>query len=37
MPKKKFQFSKSYKKNKESININNFMKDFFILPKLQKF
>lgn len=37
IPKKKFQFSKSYKKNKESININNFMKDFFILPKLQKF
>ena len=36
-PKKKFKFSKSTKKSKEKININNFTNDFFIVPKLKKF
>ena len=35
--KKSFKFSKSSKKINEKININNFTKDFFILPKLKKF
>jgi hypothetical protein len=35
--KKTFKFSKSSKKITEKININNFTKDFFILPKLKKF
>lgn len=35
--KKTFRFSKSSKKINDNININNFTKDFFILPKLKKF
>ena len=37
VPKKTFRFSKSSKKLSDNININNFAKDFFILPKLKKF
>ena len=35
-PKKKFRFSRSTKKLNEKININNFTKDFFIVPKFNK-
>ena len=35
--KKTFRFSRSSKKLNDNININNFTKDFFILPKLKKF
>ena len=34
--KKTFRFSRSSKKINDNININNFSKDFFILPKLKK-
>lgn len=34
---KTFRFCKSSKKRNDNININNFTKDFFILPKLKKF
>ena len=37
IPKKTFRFSKSSKKLSDNININNFAKDFFILPKLKIF
>ena len=37
VPKKTFRFSKSSKKLSDNININNFAKDFFILPKLKIF
>ena len=36
-PKKIFRFSRSTKRLNDNININNFTKDFFILPKLKKF
>ena len=36
-PKKTFRFSRSTKRLNDNININNFTKDFFILPKLKKF
>ena len=35
--KRTFRFSKSSKRINNNININNFTKDFFILPKLKKF
>ena len=35
--KKTFRFSRSTKRLNDNININNFTKDFFILPKLKKF
>ena len=37
IPKKTFRFSRSSKKLNDNININDFKKDFFILPKLKKF
>ena len=37
IPKKTFRFSKSSKKLSDNINIKNFTKDFFILPKFKKF
>ena len=37
IPKKIFRFSRSTRKLNYNININNFTKDFFILPKLKKF
>ena len=37
IPKKNFRFSKSSKKLSDNINIKNFTKDFFILPKFKKF
>jgi len=37
IPKKTFRFSKSSKKLCDNINIKNFTKDFFILPKFKKF